>query len=62
MITYRAFSTYGRPLEMVTSFKYLRKAILAADNYWPAVLRNLANAQAMWRRLTRIISKEGAAP
>ena len=29
---------------------------------WPALVRNLAKAQAVWRILTRIISREGTAP
>ena len=43
-VTSRAVSTYGHPLEMVTSFKYLGKVISAADNYWPEVVRNLTKA------------------
>ena len=41
-VTARYFSAYGRPLEMATSFKYLGRLILAADNDWPSVLKNLA--------------------
>ena len=40
-VTSREFSAYGRPLEMVTSFRYLGRVILAAENDWPAVVRNL---------------------
>ena len=36
--------------------------ITAADNDCPAVVINLANVQAVWRRLTRILIREGAAP
>ena len=61
-ITSRAFRAYGHPLEMVTSFKYLGRVISKADYYWTAVVRNLAKAQAVWQRLTRILSREGAAP
>ena len=59
-VKYRAFSAYGRPLEMVTSFRYLGWVISAADDDWPAVVRNLSRARAMWKRMTRILSREGA--
>ena len=38
----RAFSTYGRPLEMVNSFLYLGRVISAADDDLPAVIKNLS--------------------
>ena len=57
-----AFSAYGRPLDMVTSFRYLGRVILAADNDWTSVVRNLERARAVWKRMSRIISREGAAP
>ena len=41
-VTARDFSAYGLPLEMVTSFKYLRRVISATENNWPVVVRNLA--------------------
>ena len=41
-VTARAFRAYGHPLEMVTSFKYLGRMILATENDWPEVVRNLA--------------------
>ena len=47
---------------MVTSFKYLWRVISATDNDWPVVVRNLTKSRAVWRRLTSIISREGAAP
>ena len=34
----------------------------AADDYWPAVIRNLTKSQAVWRIVTRILSREGARP
>ena len=61
-VTSRAFSTYGRPLEMMTSFRYLGRLISAVDNDWAAVVRNLGKAWAVWRRMTRILSREGAEP
>ena len=58
-VTSREFSTYGCPLEMVTSFQYMGKVILAADDDWPAVVRNLSRARAVWKRITIILSREG---
>ena len=40
----QAFGTYGLPLDIVTSFRYLVRVILAADDYWTAVIRNIAKA------------------
>ena len=45
---------------MVTSFQYLGKVISAAGEDLPAVVRNMAKARAMWRRVTSILSSEGA--
>ena len=41
-ISSRAFSAYGHPLDMVTSFWYLGRVISAADDDWPAVVSNLS--------------------
>ena len=32
-----------------------------ADYYWPVMVINLAKARAVWQKLTRILSREGAA-
>ena len=61
-VTARAFSTYGLPLEMVTPFQYLGRVILAADNDWPEVARNLSRARAVQKRMKGILSREGAEP
>ena len=47
---------------MVTSFKYLGRVISAADDDCTVVVRNLAQAQVLWQRLMKILSREGAAP
>ena len=47
---------------MVTSFIYLGRVILAADDDWTAVVRKLSRARAVWKRMTRSLSREGAAP
>ena len=44
-VTSRAFSAYGRPLDMVASFRYLGRGISAADDDWPAVVQNLAKVR-----------------
>ena len=59
MVTSRAFSAYGCPLKMVTSFKYLGQVISEVENDWPEVFRNLVKARAVWWRLKRIIIREG---
>ena len=61
-VTSRVFRCYGLPHEMVTSFIYLGRLILARDNYWPAVIRNMEKAREVWRRMMIILSREGARP
>ena len=60
-VTTRDFSVYGRPLEMVTSFRYLEWVILVADNDWTEVVKNLARARKVWSRMLYILSRERAA-
>ena len=47
-VTSRAFSTYGIPLDMVTSFNYLGRVLLVADDDWTTVVQNLVKAQMVW--------------
>ena len=54
-----AFTTYGIPLAPITSFKYLGQIIMAADDDWPAVVRNLRKSRREWARLTRVLGREG---
>ena len=58
----RAFQTYIRPLETVTSFKYMGRVLMAADYECPAVVRNFSRVQKNWERLVRILGLEGANP
>ena len=58
----RAFSAYGCTLEMVLYFIHLEIVLLAADNDWPVEIQNLTKAQAVWRRMKRILSRKGARP
>ena len=60
-VTARSFKSYGRPLEMVTSFKYLGRVISEADENWPVVVKNLSHARNVLRRMLCILSKEGSA-
>ena len=57
-----AFSAYGRPLDMVTSFRYLGRVILEADGNWLAVVRNMEKSRVLWRRMTRILIRGEAYP
>ena len=62
MVTSRAFIAYGRLLYMMTSCRYLGRVISELDNDLMVVVRNLAKAQAVWQRMTRILIREGAEP
>ena len=59
-ITERAFDAYGKPLETVSTFKYLGRVMTAGDDDWPEVAGNLVKARKSWGRLARILSREGA--
>ena len=61
-MTSRAFSAYGRSLDMVLYFKYLERAQLAADDDWPEAIQNLAKVQTVWRRMLRILIRKGMRP
>ena len=61
-VTPRAFSTYGRTLEMIPPFKYLGRVLLTADDDWPVVIRNMTKAWAFWRSMARILIREGESP
>ena len=60
--TSRLLSVYGRTLEIVTSFKYLGRVILAADDDFMDVIWNLMKAREVWRRMMSILSREGERP
>ena len=47
-VTSRFFSAYGRPLDMVNSFKYLGLVISATYEYWTEVVRKLAKMLEVW--------------
>ena len=56
----RAFQAYGRPLDMITSFKYLGRVLTNLGGDWLAVVGDLRKAQKRWARLSRILGREGA--
>ena len=58
----REFQDYNRPLGTVTSFKYLRQVLTAADDDWPEVVGNPGKAWKIWSRLARILGQEGTSP
>ena len=47
---------------MVTSLKYLGILILGVDDDWPSAVLNLVKAQMVWRRMSRILIREGVRP
>ena len=47
---------------MVLLFKYLGRVLLAADDNWPAVIRNLEKVWEVCQRMSRILSREGSRP
>ena len=59
-VTARGLSAYGTPLEVVKSFRYLGRVILATDDNWTAVARILFRAREVLRMMTHILSREGA--
>ena len=58
----QAVEAYGEPLETLTAFRYLGQVLTAGDDDWLAVVGNLGKARNSWRRLSRILSREGADP
>ena len=55
-----AITTYGRPPAPISYFKYLGRILSASENNWPAVVRNLRQAQKNWERMTHVLGREGA--
>ena len=58
--TERAFEAYGKPLEPVTTFKYMERVMTEGDDEWPVVTGNLVKARKNWGRMGIILSREGA--
>ena len=49
-------------IEGVETFKYLGWMLDRSDDNWLAVLRNVGKARRVWRRLGKLLSREGADP
>ena len=52
--------TYGQPLTMVSSFRYLGRNLVATYNYWMEAIVNLQETRWAWARLSHILGREGA--
>ena len=44
------------------NFKYLGRILDRYDNNWPGVIRNFGKVLRVWRRLGKMIQREGAEP
>ena len=53
---------YRAPIKSVSEFKYLGRILMATDDDWQAVVRNLGKARRSWGRLSRVLGREGADP
>jgi Reverse transcriptase (RNA-dependent DNA polymerase) len=56
------FTINGEVLEQVSVFKYLGRLLSSNDSDWPTVYYNLKKAQMRWRRVSRVLTREGADP
>ena len=56
----RSSQAYGRPLTLVSSFKYLGIVLIASDNEWTSVVGNLQKNQKKWAQMSRILGRKGA--
>ena len=58
----RAFEAYGEPIKNVSELRYLGRVLTAGKDDWRAVIGNLGKAQKSWRRLSRVMGREGEDP
>ena len=49
--TERDLKAYGKPLDTITTFKYMGRVMTAGDDDWPAVAGNLVKARKNWGQL-----------
>ena len=61
-ISGRDFQAYDTPLENVTAFKYLGRAMTEGYDNWTEVADNLKKARKSWGLMLRIFIREGADP
>ena len=45
---------------MVSSFEYLGRVLLSEDYDWTVTVQNLVKERMVWRRMPRILIREGA--
>ena len=50
-------TVYRIPLVLVTSFNYLGRLLLSAEDDWPEVFHELQRARQKWSRLYRVLSR-----
>ena len=53
---------YAECIEGVENFKYLGRILYRSDYDWTVVLRNVGKAYRVWRRLGKLLRREGAEP
>ena len=53
--TVTEFQDYDIPLEIVSSFKYMRRLLTATSNEWPVVIANLRKDRKSWSFLDHIL-------
>ena len=56
------FTVFGKEIEIVREFKYLGRIINEKNEDDTAIKKNLEKAQSIWRRLSKLLSREGANP
>ena len=61
-IVVRWFKACRRPIDTVTSFKYLGRVMTVLEENWPVFVGNLWKAWKSWSRFTRILGREGPIP
>ena len=58
----REFHAYGKPMEAVSEFCYLRQLLTATDDDWPAVAGNITKARVILGQLVWVLGWERADP
>jgi hypothetical protein len=51
-----------RPIEMVTTFKYLGRILTSRDNDWEAAYWHMKKAKQRWATISRVLACESASP
>ena len=55
----QAFKSYGQPLNIVYSFRYLVQTLTAVGDDFPEVVINLWKFWKVWDRMLPILGREG---